>query len=196
MQNIFAFISFVFVATFTPGPNNIMSLSCGIKYGYKNTLRFIFGIVTGFFLVISASTYINLLLYNYLPKIKIFMSILGFAYMIYLAIKVLKSKPHGKNSADDINKFKNGMLLQFLNPKVILYGITVTSNFIIPYYNSGVILLIFSATLALVAFLATSSWALFGSLFQKALDKHYKVFNITMALLLVYSAFSIIMGLF
>ena len=208
MFNLGAFLSYVFAASFTPGPNNIMSMSNASRYGYKKTLKFILGVFTGFFVIMLLSSYFNLFLFNVMPKIKIFMSILGAVYMLYLAIKIMKSEDEidvesNEELAEDndtskstvtkraLSTFPIGMTMQFVNPKGILYGITVASNFIIPYYKSNIAIILFSIFLAFVAFLSTSSWALFGSLFNRFLSKYRRQFNIVMGLLLIYSAISI-----
>lgn len=209
MLNLSAFLSYVFVVTFTPGPNNIMSMANASKYGYKKTLNFILGISTGFLVIMILCSYFNLILFNLIPKIKMFMGILGAGYMIYLAIKIMKSNKkinkhndreemsdEGKNQTsiknrNELNSFSTGIAMQFVNPKVIIYGITVISNFIIPYYKSNISLVLFSSFLALVGFTATSCWALFGSLFNKFLSKYEAQLNIVMGLLLIYSALSI-----
>ena len=48
-------ISFVIVTTFTPGPNNISSAAMGVAYGYRRTIPYLFGIASGFFLVMLAA---------------------------------------------------------------------------------------------------------------------------------------------
>jgi cysteine/O-acetylserine efflux protein len=193
MFSITAFLSYVFVTSFTPGPNNIMSMTNGNRFGYKKSLNFIFGVTAGFTVIMLLSSYLNLILVNLIPKIKIFLDILGVAYMLYLAVKILKSSSSpSKNAKESINTFFMGMTLQFVNPKAILYGITVTASFILPYYRSTLSLFMFAILLAIVAFLANSCWALFGALFQKFLSKYNKPFNIVMAILLIYSALSII----
>lgn len=198
MFNLGAFLSYVFVVSFTPGPNNIMSMANASKVGYKKTLDFILGVCTGFFIIILLSGYFNLLLFNLIPKVKIFMGILGAGYMTYLAFKIINSKEKADNNNEEeitdennLNSFLNGILMQFVNPKAILFGITVVSNFIIPYYKSNVAIILFSIFLAFVGFLSTSCWALFGSLFNKFLSKYRRQFNMTMGLFLIYSAFSI-----
>jgi hypothetical protein len=45
------FLIYVFVTTFTPGPNNITATSMGMNYGYATALKCIFGIVSGFICV-------------------------------------------------------------------------------------------------------------------------------------------------
>ncbi|WP_312815044.1 hypothetical protein [Sedimentibacter sp.] len=42
MPNLSAFISYAFITSFTPGPNNIMSMTNATKYGFKKSLPFNF----------------------------------------------------------------------------------------------------------------------------------------------------------
>ncbi|MGE7762179.1 LysE family transporter [Peribacillus sp. NPDC097895] len=191
---LFTFLLYVFVTSFTPGPNNIMAMLFANKYGFKKTLKFCLGVGAGFFVIMLLSSYFNLLLKNFIPKIEFIMTILAAIYMLYLATKIImSSKNKDKDEdGDKNNRFLSGMLLQFVNPKGILYGITAVSTFIIPYHTSNISLLCFSIFLAFVGFLSTMSWSVFGSLFQRFLKKYRSQFNIVMALLLVYSAISIL----
>lgn len=192
MFNLAPFLSYVFVTTFTPGPNNIMSMTNANRDGFKKTINFDFGVFAGFLAIMLASSYFNLILFNLIPRVKLFMSIVGAVYMVYLAYKIYTSKPvEGENSKIDINSFFTGLIMQFVNVKVILYGITVFSSFIIPYYHNPAILIILSFLLAFIGFVSTVCWALFGALFQKFLSKYMKAFNTIMSLLLLYSAIAI-----
>lgn len=49
MPNFAAFISYALITTFTPGPNNIMSMSNASRYGFKKSIMFNVGV----FLVFS-----------------------------------------------------------------------------------------------------------------------------------------------
>ncbi len=192
MDNLIPFLSYVFVVTFTPGPNNIMSMVNANKFGYKNTLRFMSGVFLGFVMIMLLCSYFNLFLYNIMPKIQILMSILGALFMTYLALKIMFSSSSTQQKKEKrLNSFSTGVAMQFVNIKVILYGITVISNFIIPYYKSNIALFLFSIFLAFVALVSTSCWALFGVFLQKFLTKYEKPFNMAMGLLLIYSAISI-----
>ncbi|MEJ9233269.1 LysE family transporter [Peribacillus butanolivorans] len=190
---LLSFLLYVFVTSFTPGPNNIMAMLFANKYGFKKTLGFCLGVGAGFFVIMILSSYFNLLLKNFIPKIEFIMTFLAAIYMLYLAIKIISSKNNDKDDdGDKNNRFLSAMLLQFVNPKGILYGITAVSTFIIPYHTSNFSLLFFSFFLAFVGFLSTMSWSVFGSLFQRFLKKYRSQFNLIMALLLVYSAISIL----
>jgi len=192
-----AFLSFVVVVSFTPGPNNILSMVNASRDGFKRSLPFLFGIFTGFFTLLLLSSYFNLILFKLMPKIKLIMSIIGALYMTYLAIKIMKSSPkedsseNSSKSSSKVNSYSTGLAMQFVNPKGVLYCITVIANFIIPYYKSGFTLFLFSLFLALVGFSSVCSWALFGSLFNRFIENYQKPFNIAMGLLLLYSAYSI-----
>lgn len=192
MDNLIPFFSYVFVATFTPGPNNILSMVNAKKYGFKNSFRFNLGILTGFIILMIACSYFNLFLFDLMPKIEHYVGIFGSAYMLYLAYKVTFSKKETTELANKkTNTYLAGLTMQFVNPKVILYGITVIATFIIPYYKSNFVLILFSLLLAFLGFISTLCWGLFGALFQNFLTKYNKQFNIVMGLLLVYCAVSI-----
>ncbi|WP_045522794.1 LysE family transporter [Neobacillus niacini] len=192
-MHLLSFLLYVFVTSFTPGPNNIMAMLFANKYGLKKTIRFCLGVGAGFFVIMLLCIYFNLLLENFIPKIEFIMTILGAVYMLYLAIKIITSKNNDKdNNGDKNNSFLTGMLLQFINPKGILYGITAISTFILPYHTSNFSLLFYSLFLAFVGFMSTFCWSMFGSIFQTFLSAYKSQFNVIMALLLVYSAISIL----
>ncbi|MGQ3479605.1 LysE family transporter [Paenibacillus sp. TY11] len=186
------FLSYALVTSFTPGPNNIMSLDSARRLGLKKAFPFLLGVTAGCFAIMLLACYFNLALYHFLPRVKIWMNILGSLYMLYLAVKIAKSKSSTKNN--DHNEgysFKSGLLLQFINLKVILYGITVISTFVMPYDVSYIALITISLLLTCIGFVSVVCWAVFGAMFQRFLNKYERSFNIIMALLLMYSALSI-----
>ncbi|MBU8769514.1 LysE family transporter [Cytobacillus oceanisediminis] len=196
-MSLLSFFLYVFVTSFTPGPNNIMAMVFANRFGLRNTIGFCWGVSAGFFVIMILCSYFNLLLHQFIPRIELIMTIIGVIYMLYLALKMMTSKSDDENNNDGKhNGFLIGMLLQFINPKGILYGVTVISTFILPYHTSQTSLIFFSIFLAFVGFLSTFCWSVFGSIFQTFLAKYRNQFNMIMALLLVYSAGSILVGYF
>jgi cysteine/O-acetylserine efflux protein len=186
------FLLYVFVTSFTPGPNNMMAMAYANKYGFRKSLRFIFGVTAGIAVISLLSSYFNLFLYSFIPKIKVVMSILGGLYLVYLAMRIMMNNPGGKQGGrEKSNSFLAGFVLQFVNPKVMLYGITAISTFFLPFHHSNSSLVLFSLFLAFAGFLGTACWAIFGAIFQKILSKYERAFRIFMGLLLLYSAVSI-----
>lgn len=192
-EMLLPFFAYVFVTTFTPGPNNITSTSMGMNYGYRTALRYIMGIATGFIVIMFLCGLLTGTITRVFPKVEIVLRVLGAGYMVWLAVTILRST---KASAADIRKtaaFRRGFTLQIVNPKVIVYGITVFSGFLTAVVHSLLTLFAASLFLTFFAFLSTSAWALFGSVIKKYLQHRTirVVFNIAMALLLLYSAASI-----
>ncbi len=191
MPNPFAFLSYVLLTTFTPGPNNIMSMSNASRLGFRRSLRFTSGVFAGFFVVMSLACAFTLTLYKTMPNIKPVMTVIGATYILWLAYKTVSASPHADESRGGTGSFLSGVVLQFFNPKGILYGLTVASTFLVPYYKSAALLAGFCLFMAAVAFVSTSSWAMFGSLFERFLARNGKIVSWIMAGLLVYCAVSL-----
>jgi threonine/homoserine/homoserine lactone efflux protein len=189
MENLAPFLTYVFVTTFTPGPNNILAMTNAMHSGYRRTLGFLCGIFAGFLLVMLACGLLNFVLVQWLPSIKIWLNLLGAAYMVYLAVHVATAKPAAASAGPEgLNSLWGGFSMQFLNLKVILYGITIYSNFIVPAFSNPLDLALFAPLLALIGFLSASCWAWGGDLFRKAIRRHERIFNLAMATLLLYTA--------
>ena len=195
MINLYPFLAYVFVTTFTPGPNNIMSMTNAVRYGYRKILNFLMGMTVGFFIVMLACGMLNFVLISLLPQVKGWLNILGAVYMFYLAIHIFLSKAVEDDQAQaSLNTFKVGFSTQFLNVKVILYGITVYSNFIIPSFHTPFSVAWFAPVLAGIGLASISSWAVAGDVFRRLLKKYSWWFNLAMGLLLVYVAVASLVG--
>jgi len=94
------------------------------------------------------------------------------------------SKSTGTQSAT----FLSGFLMQFINPKVVLFTMTVIPSFVMPYYKALPTVMIFVACITIIGLMAFITWIIFGTIFKKFLLKHQKTVNIIMAMFLVYSA--------
>lgn len=197
-MNFAAFFSYTFLTAFTPGPNNIMSMTNAGKYGFKKSFPFNVGIFCGFMVVMTLCACFTSVLYDIVPAIKPYMLCIGAAYILWLAWTIWRDKPHEKKEKGRMktNSFLSGMLLQFVNVKVILYGITALSSFVLPYYQSFQTSAIAVFYLAFVGFAGTCCWALFGAVFERFFTKYNKTLNAIMALLLVYCAATMLMELF
>ena len=189
LTNIYPFIIYILVTTFTPGPNNIMAMSNAMRFGFQKTLRFMAGVFIGFLVVLTLSGLLNAALAAQLPSLTKWFNILGAVYMTYLALHILRSKPDESDpNMDGSSSFKVGFSMQFLNVKGIMYGITVFSLFIIGTYHDPAAIFLFSLFFAGIGFLSTLSWAFGGNLFRSFLRRNYRVFNGVMAGLLIYTA--------
>lgn len=186
-----SFLSYAALTTATPGPNNIMSMSNASRIGLRRSLPFNIGIWAGFSLVMLLCTLFCNTLTELIPKIKIPMMIAGACYMLWLAWKTFTSTSISDKSCEQIT-FTSGLLLQFVNPKIYVYGIVSMQTYILPFYQGQWVKLIFFAILlATIGAFFNICWALFGSIFKLLFSQYAKITNTIMALLLVYCAASL-----
>ncbi|CAH0307844.1 Cysteine/O-acetylserine efflux protein [Peribacillus sp. Bi96] len=186
-MNITSFLIYCFIVTFTPGPTNIVILSTVHSFGPKKALEYTYGATIAFGVLLVISAMLNTLLVTIIPKILIVMQIVGSLYMFYLAYQIYKmdtSKPNVNKTAT----FRSGFLMQFLNPKVVLFTMTVIPSFIMPHYTAMSAVTISVLAITLIGLLAFITWVLFGTIFKKFLQNHSKIVNVIMALFLAYSA--------
>jgi threonine/homoserine/homoserine lactone efflux protein len=176
---------------YTPGPINIMSMNNAKNIGLRKGIIFNFGNYAGHFIVMLVCLAFSKALYTILPKIQLPMKILGATYLVYLVVKtIVPAKKH--EVKDNQNRsFIVGALLQLINVKVILFGITVMSSYLLPYYTSVLVLLAFAFLMSSVQLTGNVCWTLFGSLFNIFFNKYSKILNIIMAILLLYCAVSL-----
>ena len=57
--------------------------------------------------------------------------------------------------------------MQFLNPKVVLFTMTVILSFVLPYYDSTVALSLSVLGITFIGFIAFLLWVLFGAIFKQ-----------------------------
>lgn len=123
------------------------------------------------------------------------MSVLTYAgviYILWLAYGVAISKPDNKKS-DKQPSFWIGFILQIVNVKIFLFGITALTGYVTPYYSSLGMLLFFEIIIATVGSIATMTWIFFGGLLQHTYFKYYRTINIILAFLLLQCAVALLL---
>lgn len=186
-MNILSFIIYCIVVTFTPGPTNIVILSSVQHHGARKTMGYVGGATLAFGLLLAASALLNRMLADFIPHILGVMQVIGSLYMLYLAYQVYRMG-RSESTAQQASGFVSGLLMQFANPKVLLFTLTVIPGYVMPYYSSTAAALIFVIVITVIGFLAFTTWVVFGSVFKSFLQQHQQVMNSIMALFLVYSA--------
>lgn len=106
--------------------------------------------------------------------------------MLYLSYQIYKMDASGPND-NKTGTFISGFLTQFLNPKVVLFTLTVIPSFVLPYYTGMPAVTTSVVVITIIGFLAFITWVLFGAIFKNFLQKHERVVNAIMALCLVYA---------
>lgn len=197
--NFLPTITFILISTFSPGPGNITSAAMGVLHGYRKTLPFLLGMVVGFLLLMGACAWASATVLRVFPALQPILRYVGAAYIVYLAYGMLKATYTFAITNDDNGTqaeplgFGNGFVLQALNPKLVVYGLALFSTFFAPLAEDPLQIALVVPLLATVAFCATSTWTLGGTLIKHQL-RHPQIqlaVNIVLSLLLVYTALKV-----
>lgn len=190
----FSLIVYACVTTFSPGPNNILLLSMAGQYGIKKCLKLMTGIWTGFFLVMLFCGLFSSALARLMPNLIPYVKYAGGIYILWLAWKTATRRPVEAGGGEQKEpSFLTGFFLQLVNVKIFLYGISAFTGFILPYTQGFAALVFYSFVLMSAGAAGNITWALIGNICQKFYTKYYRIFNLVMALLLIWCAGKILM---
>ncbi|MCI8647601.1 MAG: LysE family transporter [Firmicutes bacterium] len=186
------FIVYCLINAFTPGPGNILALNTVTNYGWKKGIPLFVGIFSGYYVVQLICAGVVFGISALLPQVLGIMKYVGAAYILWLAIHIAMSRPDqgcGEKSAS----FWKGFILQFVNVKIYLFGITALTGYVTNYCGTSLMVLIpFELAIATIGTVATSAWIGMGMAIQKIYLKHYRIINIVLAATLLECVYSIL----
>ena len=185
------FFIYSVINAFTPGPGNILALNTVTNYGYKKGKPLFGGIFAGYYVVQVICAVFVFGVSTFLPDVLGIMKYIGAAYILWLAVHIALSKPI-TSTVEKSASFLKGFLLQFVNVKIYLFGITALTGYITEYSGSLWVLLLFEIIIATIGTIATLTWIGMGVLIQRAYQKYYRVINIILALTLSECVYSML----
>ena len=172
---------------FTPGPNNAVAAYSGFNFGIRKTIPLILGVGFGYTTLIILINFVLISTFKNYPIIQEIIRVLGTFFLIYLAYKISFSKISSDGKTENPVKFFDKFIFQFINPKGVMAGVTLSSNFVEQgenYLNHSIwVIIVCSVT----AFLSITSWTFLGKFLRKfATNNNFiKRFNYAMSLLLI-----------
>ena len=178
------FLIYCVINAFTPGPGNILALNTVTNYGYKKGKTLFFGIFAGYYVVQILCAIFVYGVNSLLPNVMEVMKYIGAAYILWLAIHIAFSKPTSENTEQSA-AFLKGFMLQFVNVKIYMFGVTALTGYVVEYMSSFPALLFFELVIATIGTIATCTWIGLGVLIQKFYLRHFRVINIILALTLL-----------
>jgi len=159
----FALVSFYFVMYVTPGPNNAMVLTSGIKFGFSKTIPHMSGITIGHvFQTIVVCLGLGKI-FQMFPEIQDILKIICALYLLYLGYKIIGSFSKIKNDGSRPLKFYEASLFQLVNPKAWTISTMVASGFLPKDERLIISISFISITALIICPLSISVWAAFGS---------------------------------
>jgi len=182
MTDLLPLMTYCFVMSSTPGPNNVMLTASGANFGYRGALPQILGINAGGFV----QTYVTCLglgaLFVAYPQLHTGLRVGGALYLLFLAWRLTGASVGQAQVARPLS-FAQGALFQAINPKSWVKAITLASVFMPPDLSAPVGALIVALVGLLIGFPCISMWALFGVAIRRLLThpRYQRLFNWLMA---------------
>lgn len=184
-------IGFMLVASFSPGPNNIMLAASGANFGVRRTIPHMLGVVLGVSVLLVLFGFGLGKVFEAEPLLRDGLRVLAVLFMIYLSWRIATAD--GETGTEEsksapLSTWEAGAF-QLINPKVWAVMLTVISGFISPDlpYMPQLILLI--AIFVIFTILSVFSWAVFGLIIGRLIKgrRARRLFNFFMSGLLLVS---------
>ena len=160
---LFPLISFYFVMYVTPGPNNAMVLTSGLKFGFLKSVPHMTGITIGHVTQLILVCLGLGKIFQIFPQLQDILKIICAIYLVYLGYKIIGSFNKIKEDDSRPLKFYEAALFQIVNPKAWTISSMAASGFL-PNNGNLITSILFIGCVALVICpLSISPWAAFGS---------------------------------
>ena len=201
-DQLLALTVFAAVSSGTPGPNNLMILTSGVNFGMKRSLPHLMGITLGFCFMIFCVGMGLQTMFAAMPQLEIVLRYVGTAYLLWLAWKIANSGPVGEGKATGARPmgFGAAAAFQWVNPKAWFMAISAITTYASTAGGGSKLaqVLLVVMVFGIINLPLVACWGWFGSAMRRFLQdpKNLKMFNITMAVLLVASLYPIVLPLF
>lgn len=185
---LLAMFLFSLAMSITPGPVNMVILSSGVNYGTMRTIPYVSGATMGFTLLLLC---IGLGFYKIIqsyPGFLTYLALGGSLYIAYMGYKIALSKPEIDIKEEQAPKFREGFILQWINPKAWIACVSGVSIF--SKADSYSQFLVFSGIYFLVCYGSLGLWAILGQQLSNLLKNYFllRLFNLIMGVTLVGTA--------
>ena len=149
------FVTTVFVVSATPGPNMLLAMSHGIRYGVRHTLPTLLGLLTALALIMVGSAAGLGAVLAASEGLFALVKYSGAAYLIWLGIKTWRAVPVlvGEQPATEVPvmgscvvRFRTGFWVAMSNPKAFVFFTALFPQFMDAHQPQAVQLAILAAT--------------------------------------------------
>lgn len=175
-----------------------MLTATGVNFGVRRGLPHLMGICIGFpiMLILIGLGFGGL--FDLYPILHELIKLIGIIYLLYLAWKIGTTRQSDERQAQSRPMtFMQAAAFQWVNPKAWIMGSSALAAFTSLDANFLLQVIIVAGTFLFITIPSAGIWLVFGAGLQHVLKdpKHLKIFNVSMAVLLVASILPVIRDL-
>jgi threonine/homoserine/homoserine lactone efflux protein len=192
-QTLIGLLSFAFVTSITPGPNNLMLMASGANFGFWRSGWHMLGVNLGFAGLALISGLGLASLVTAVPDAKVVLKIAATLYMLWLAWKIAHAAAPGKGrAAARPMTLLQAAAFQWVNPKAWAMALGAISAYSADGSLGSILLVVL--VFGMVNLPCIGLWVLAGEGLRHLLtnSRRLNVFNWTMATLLVLSLYPVL----
>ena len=201
-------IGYTVSGSITPGPNNILLMSQGMRIGFTRCIPYIIGVAVGFASLLTASIFgLGTLTDRYGFALKL-ITVLGALWLAWLAWGFLKSGVMPKADQGEKDKasgamdegrylgFKEAVLFQWVNPKGLIFAIVAAAGYTTLHPNIWVRLVVIVGIFNIAGAIGNILWAAAGGVMNTMLShgRWAAMLNIIMGLVILATAVFILIA--
>ena len=197
-------IGFAFVASITPGPNNLLLMSSGALFGWRSSLPHLGGILLGFAVVMTSAVFGLGTLVEQWPWLLEVVRVLGASWLAWMSLRYFKAAIRindieGRMDVAPISRpfrFFEAVLFQWINPKAIVAALSSAGAYIAIADLAWQRAIIIAGVFFFTGLIACATWMIAGDALNKYMStgKAAPWINIAMALLILGTAVFIFIG--
>ncbi len=156
------YVSTVFLLCLTPGPNSLLAITNGLRYGVRKTFFSTLGCATGLTLLIALCLSGLGVVLSASETAFTVMKWFGAVYLIFLGVSLMRSKSSladaqltstAQNDKSNFSLFFQGFLVVATNPKVLLFFTAFLPQFYVHNLSFWSQLLVLAGTFVVIEML-------------------------------------------
>ncbi|MGH7067336.1 MAG: LysE family translocator [Acetobacteraceae bacterium] len=198
IASLASLVLFCFVMSATPGPNNMMVMASGARYGVRRTLPHMLGVAVGFplMLVLTGAGFGALILAS--PVVHGTLESLAVGFVLWIAWRIATAgAPHEmtEKSGRPLNFFQ-AALFQWINPKAWAIAFVAVALYAEGHGTFWASLALIAAVFLLACLISLAGWAALGRGAGRLLrtERQFRLFNGAMAALLLIAMIPLAWG--
>lgn len=152
----------------SPGPATLSLAAVGATAGVSRGLPYLTGILVGLACAMAGAIIGVAAIFVQWPQARIVVQLLGALYLAYIAWRIAFAPINTNSTTNDVTPpgFRDGVVLNILNPKLYAGFFVLFSQFLLPLPNAAAQYATTAAVMLMIGIVVDSIWLGLGSTIQ------------------------------
>jgi threonine/homoserine/homoserine lactone efflux protein len=184
-------ITFAFVSSVTPGPNNLMLWAAGAAFGVRRSVPHVLGTAVGIGAMALAAAAGLAALITAVPELAFVLKLVGSAYLLYLAWQVAGAHALRPGTLAQPLTLVQAALFQLVNVKAWIFALGAMTTFRpadLPVVAGS---LLVTVVMMVVVVASAAVWAVAGGAIGSLAGRRQRIVSLILAILLALTVIDV-----